>query len=287
MALDFGAEQESTTTESTGTVKELFLGLLWLGTSMLTAHASLTGDTDGPQGALGAAAAALPGVIAATLLTGASIGHAASSRFRSALGRLLAGLGVGTLFGVAAAVALRLAYGTTPSIMVLALTVGAASVAGGAIAILPSSVLEAGLWATTWVFFAGVIFGVWQATWLTKTPFGDPDKAASTWFVLAQSVFTGFLAGVYSARNLRNEKPGFGWFLAGGAVPGVILLVAEAFSRIGGASLAKLVSGFSTKDPILIKLSDAAALRHALIVLAVGVGVAAIYAVRAARESDD
>jgi hypothetical protein len=77
-------------------------------------------------------------------------------------GRLLAGLALGTLFGVLAAAGIRFGYGAESSITVFAVIVAEASVLGGALAILPNAVLEAALWATTWAFFAGVIFGVLQ-----------------------------------------------------------------------------------------------------------------------------
>ena len=278
-------DTESTTAsrESTGTARELFLGLLWLATSLFSAHAALSGHGDGPDGLLGAAAAALPGLVAATLVTGASIGHAAGSRFRSAVGRLVAGVAVGAVFGAAAGVGLRLAYGKTPSITTLAVVVGVASVIGGAFAMLPDAVLEAGLWATTWVFFAGVIVGVWQATWLAKTAVADPDQPASLLFALAQATATGLIAAVYSSRSLRGEKPAVGWFVVAGAVPGLLLLGAELLTRLAGASVQKLIGGDSK---VLVKLSDTAALRHALIVLAVGMVLAGISGLRAARERE-
>src|SRR5262245_58813203 len=135
-------------TGSTGTLNQLYLGLVWLATSMWTAHATVTGAGEGISGAFAAAAEALPGVIAATLVTSAGIGHAASSRFRGPGGRLLGGLALGTLFGLVAAAGLRFGYGSESSISVFAITVGAASVLGGALAILPNPVLEAALWAT-------------------------------------------------------------------------------------------------------------------------------------------
>src|SRR5262245_49991130 len=93
-----------------GTLTPLYFGLVWLGTTMYAVHATITGRGN-VSGALGAAAGALPSVVAATLVTGASIGAAAGQRFRSAGGRLLAGLALGVLFGLAAAAGIRLAYG--------------------------------------------------------------------------------------------------------------------------------------------------------------------------------
>src|SRR4029453_7608647 len=94
-----------TNTKSVATVSiiQLYVGLVWLVTTLYTTHAMITDSGENLSGALRAAAAALPGVVAATLVTGASIGAAAGPRYRSAGGRLRAGLALGALFGLAAA----------------------------------------------------------------------------------------------------------------------------------------------------------------------------------------
>jgi hypothetical protein len=263
---------------STGTVSELLVSLIWLATGLWTAHASLQGGTGGPTGALAAAAEALPGLVAGAIVTGASIGHAAGSRFRSVGGRLFAGLGVGLVFGAAAAVGLRLAYGPESSITMLALIVGAASVLGGAAAVLPDAVLGAGLWAATWVFFAGVIFGVWQSTWLKADAI--PQQAT------IQSVLTGLIAAVYASRTLRNEGRGGLWYFVAGGLPGLMLLAAEGLTRLGGNSVATVVDGLPNETAVPVELSDAAQLRHALIVLAVGGLLALLASVRHRRAAD-
>src|SRR5262245_29955694 len=170
-----------------GTVTQLFVGLVWLGATMYTAHATITSGGADLSGALGAAAAALPGVVAAALVTGASIGGVAGPRYRSAGGRLLAGLILGTLFGLAAAAGIRLAFGGGTATVALAITVGAASVIGGALSVLPGQVLKTGLWGTTWVFLAGVIFGVAQPHLMKLLGAGD---AANTRLVVGQSLLT-------------------------------------------------------------------------------------------------
>jgi hypothetical protein len=252
---------------TTGTLTQLFLGLVWLGTTMYTAHATITGSQENVAGALGAAAAALPGVVAAMLVAGAAIGAAAGARFRSAGGRLLAGLALGTLFGLAAAAGIRFAYGAAPSIMVLALTVGAASVVGGALAVLPGAVLRAGLWGTTWVFLVGVMFGVLQPNLVRLLGSGE---AANTRFALGQSLVTGLVAAFSTLRFMRVERYRVLWYFVGGALPGLVLLGAEWLTRTGGSAVAELVHGFRTDSPALVELTDSARLRHALIVLAVG-----------------
>jgi hypothetical protein len=268
-------------TGSTGTLTQLYLGLVWLATSMYTAHATITGGAEGISGAFGAAAEALPGVVAATLVTSAGIGHAASSRFRGPGGRLLAGLALGVLFGLIAAAGIRFGYGSEPSITVFAVIVGVASVLGGALAILPNEVLEAALWATTWVFFAGVIFGVFQVTLLDGVGTGAAERLA-----LGQSLLTGLIAAVYASRTLRTERAAWPWFLVAGALPGLLLLAAEILTRIGGSSLVALVTGFSAGEPTLVELTDAARLRHALVVAGVGGVVALIAGLRAKRQQE-
>ncbi len=263
--------KDTTETDSepvaTGTLTQLCLGLVWLGTTMYIAHATITGSGENLSGALGAAAAALPGVVAATLVTGASIGAAAGRRFRSAGRRLLAGLALGAFFGLAAAAGIRFAYGGEPFIMVLAITVAAASIAGGVLAVLPGQVLVAGLWGTTWVFLAGVIFGVLQPNLVRLLGSGE---TANTRFVLGQSLVTGLAAAFCTLRFLRVKRNRVQWYLVGGALPGLVLLGAEWLTRAGGSAVAQMVHGFHTDSPALVELSDSARLRHALIVLVVG-----------------
>ena len=237
--------KDTTDTEpvATGTLTQLFLGLVWLGTTMYSAHATITGSEENVSGALAAAVAALPGVVAAMIVTGASIGAAAGSRVRSAGGRLLAGLALGTLFGLAAAAGIRFAYGGGASIMVLAITVGAASIVGGALAVLPGEVLKAGLWGTTWVFLAGVIFGVLQPNLVKLLGSGE---AANTRFVLGQSLVTGLVAASCALQFLRVERNRALRCLVGGALPGLVLLGAEWLTRAGGSAVAQLVHGFRT-----------------------------------------
>ena len=281
------AEKTSTKTESptgsTGTLTQLFLGLLWLGTTMWTAHATINGAGADASGPIGAAAAALPGVIAATLVTGASIGHAAGGRFSGPFGRLLAGLGMGALFGLAVAAGIRFAYGSDPAITKLAMIVGVASVVGGALAILPDKVLDAGLWATTWVFFAGIMFGVLQKPLLDLL--GGAE--ATTRFVYIQSIVTGLFAALQGYRWLVWGRPNVAWHFVAGALPGVLLLVAEYLTRLGGSSLSAIVNGYSADNPALVDATEFTRLRHALIVLLVGGFVTMVSAVIFRARKDD
>jgi hypothetical protein len=252
---------------ATASLLPLLLGLVWLGTATYAVHAAITGSGQNLSGALGAAAAALPGVVAATLVTGACVGAVAGRPFRRAGGRLIAGLVLGSVLGLAAAAGIRFVYDGEWPITVLAVTVGAPSVVGGALAVLPREVLAAGLWGTTWVYGAGVVFGVVQSTLVRLLGGGE---AANTRFVLGQSVVTGLVAAASALRLLRVDRNRAVWYLVGGALPGLVMLGAEWLTRAGRSAVASLVNGFRADSPPLVELSESARLRHALIVLAVG-----------------
>jgi hypothetical protein len=256
--------KNSTKSVATGAVSQLLVGLVWLGTAMYAAHATITGSAEHASEPVGAAAAALPSVVATTLVVGASIAAAAGRRLRSAGGRLRAGLALSALFGLVVAAGIRFAYGGGASIMVLAVV---ASVVGGALAVLPSDLLKAGLWGTTWVFVAGVIFGVLQPNLVKLLGSGS---AASTRFVIGQSLVTGLAAALCTLRFLPAEGKRVLWYPVAGALPGLVLLAAEWLSRAAGSAGSELVDGFRTESPPLVELSDSARLRHALLVLAVG-----------------
>jgi hypothetical protein len=285
---------ETTTTveerTSTGTLTEVYLAMVWLVTTLYTAHLSITGNTDDLSGMLGSAAASLPGLVAAALVTGASIGSAAGGRFSTAGGRLLAGLGLGAAFGAVAAAGIRLAYGNDSAIMVLAVTVGVASLVGGALAILPGEVLEAGLWSTTFVFMFGVFFGIWQPN-VVKLLGGGPDASpdaqatADSRYFYVQAVATGLLAGFYAFRWVKTERHAWLVSAAASALPGLFLLGAELLTRIGGHNLANVMNDFHL--PV-----DENPLRLALFVTAIGGFVGLVAGLRTSLrrpepESDD
>jgi hypothetical protein len=272
--------------QSSGTLTQLYLGLVWLGTTMWVAHASITGSGASLEGALGEAAAALPGLVAAMLVTSASIASAGSSRFAGVLKRLLVGVGLGAGFGLISALAVRLAYGATTEITVLAIVIGVAGVLGGAMAALPNGVLEAALWGATWVFFAGVIFGVLEPNLLSALG-GGPAAAeaaqhsAAVKVAFGQSIATGLLAGVHVSRWLQPAADfRSAWFALAGALPGMLLVGAELLTRAGGSSLADITSA---TDPAVVNLSDEAQLRHALLVLGIGAVLAGLLGARARR----
>jgi hypothetical protein len=248
-----------------GTLTPVLLGLVWLGASGYVAHTMITGGPADLAGWLADAAAARPGVVAAALVTAAAIAAAAGPRSRSAGGRLLAGLALGTALGLAGAAAVRFAYGAEPSVIVFAITVGAAGVAGGALAGLPGDVLRAGLWGTTWVFLGGVIFGVLSPGLVRLLGGGEPADAR---VLLGQSLVTGVVAAYSALRILGARRTPVPWHLVGGALPGLVLLGAAWLTGAGGQAIARWL--YDAGSPALLERSDPARLRQALIVLAVG-----------------
>ncbi|MGE5829932.1 MAG: hypothetical protein ACM30G_16450 [Micromonosporaceae bacterium] len=261
--------------ESTGTAQELFLSLLWLGTTLYVAYASL-GQAPTPGGALGAAREAMPDLILSSLVAGASLGAAAGSRFRGPGGRLLAGPGIGFAFGLVAAVAMRMVYGTQPPITVLALTVGLTTIVGGAVAILPAEIVGGGLWAMTWVAFLGVMFPVWLLG------LGDDSFLADT---RLQAVVKG-VVGLYALQHLRGERHPWYWYPLAGALPGLLLLIAELLTRFGGSVLTNLIHGAASGSQPLLAPS-AERLQVAVIVLAVGGAVCVVASIRTLARSPE
>jgi len=257
--------------ESTGTGQEVFLALLWLGTTMYAAHATLGAATP-PGGVLGAAAEAMPDLVLASLLTGASLGVVAGSRFRGPGGRLAAGLGIGAAFGLVAVFAMRMVYGGEPSLTVLAITVGVTAVVGGAFAILPAEVVDGGIWAMTWVAFLGVMFPVWLLG------LGDDSFLADT---RLQAVLMG-LVGLMALQRLRGERRPWFWYPLAGALPGLWLGSAEFLTRFGGSTLTDVVQG---AGPGSLLQPSAERLRNAVIVLAVGGAVCLVAGMRTLARS--
>jgi hypothetical protein len=192
----------------------------------------------------------------------------------------------GALFGVAVAFGLRLAYGSDSSITVLAITVGLASVVGGAFAVLPNEVLESGLWAVSWVFFAFVILGVLQPNlvkWLGGGPTADPvaQDTANTRLLYLIPIAAGLFAGMHAYRSLRIDGGSAFWYVVTGALPGLMLLASEALSTFGGASLAELVHGFSVDATQLPDLSSWPRVRDGLLVLGAATLVSLLGGLRA------
>src|SRR5436190_1660483 len=93
---------------ATGTRTLLFFALVWLATTGYTVHATITGSGQNLSGTLGAAAAALPGVIAAMLVAGVIFGVLAPNLVKvfgdGEVARTRLALGQSLVTGLAAAI---------------------------------------------------------------------------------------------------------------------------------------------------------------------------------------
>ena len=269
------------------------LGLIWLAATMWTAHAAITSSADASV-ALAAAAAALPGVIAASLLAGATAGLLATGRFAadpsSALRRLVVGLGAGAVLGAVCAGVILFGYGMNASIAMLAITVGAGSALGGAAAATPRPVFAASIVGTFCLFLLGVVFNVFEPRLIDLFGAGETvasKAAATTTFAYVQSAVGGIAAGLVAFWFLRRHgSRAWPWYLLAGALPGLLLLLSAVLTRTGGASLLGIVRSFSEADRLARDFIDFSQLRNALVVIFVG-GLASMIAVgRTMRSSD-
>jgi hypothetical protein len=272
-------------TQSPGTL--LLLSALWLAATMWSAYATIAGNAlDGPA-AVSSAALVLPSICAATLLAGAAAGLFVSAwrahRTGFAVGvvrRLLLGAAAGAVCGVIAGGLILFGYGVGSSVLILAGTVAVAGLVGGAGAALPNDPLYAGIAATLAVSVTGVVLNLFQAP--LKTAFGAGDTVASRLqaadlFSYTHGVVSGLVGGIVAYLFLRHSGlRRWTLYLLAGAIPGLLALLAEGFTQVGGARLMHVVSGFSEVDRAGLVYLANARLTHALIVLFVGGIIATI-----------
>ena len=268
-----------------GSTTLLLLGLVWLGAMMWSAHVEMAGNLADATVVLSAAALALPGTVAASLLAGAAAGLAAVDRLGGASPtrrRPVLGIAAGAASGAVAAGVILLAYGTGSAVTALAVTVGVAGLLGGAAAATPPPALAAGVAATLGVFVTGVVLNLFQPQ-LTAL-FGAGDTVASRagaydLYVSTAAFVSGLVAGLIAYLFLRSRGPDLRWpaYLFAGAFAGLLAMLAEALTRIGGARLLSFVSDLSAADQGTLDYLGGARIKSALIVGFVG-GIAAMIA---------
>jgi hypothetical protein len=264
------------------------LATAWLLAMLSSARQSL-GHTPGAGDlAVTQAALALPAVITASLLAGTAVGLAAVNL---AGRRLPAGrtapayrfgiaAGAGAALGLAVATPIALGYGGLPSILLLTGTVAAAATLGGLLAgVRHGPVVAAGVSGTLGVFVVGFVLGVFDSSLLDLFGSGDTTAsqvAANAWVALTASLVAGLAAGVLGYTYLRRYGGALRWpaYLVAGAMPGLLILVAEAVTRLGGAGLFRLAGAVSADDHAVLRYLNAARFNRALIVLFVGALVA-------------
>jgi hypothetical protein len=265
------------------------VALIWLGATLATAHASVLGNSDDPDIALGAMAFALPNVIAAALLAGAgaglgTTGLAVTERLPLAanLRRLVVGAVTGLVVGGICLGLVVYTYGDTGVITRLGITIAAAGLLGGAAAGLPRPVLTAGLVATVGVLLVGLVAGFAQPGLVGLFGGGktlDSEVSAGWFAAYLVAIVGGVLAGLLAFRVLRRYGPRVWlWYLLAGMVAGVLLLATEGLTRVGGATLLNDVRGLSEGDRYTVDFTAFSRLRNGMVVFFIG-GLTAMIAV--------
>jgi hypothetical protein len=250
------------------------LAVGWLGATLWSAHGTLAGSS-GVQ-ALNQAALALPFVVTASLIAGVAVGFAAVRLAAPRLPRVVAGPAGGLVTGVVVAALILVGYGTTSSLVVLAAGVGAASLLGGAIsAVRPPAIVGAAVAGALAWFLLGLMEAAFYSRLLAF--FGAGTSAASRVdashrLALATAVAGGILAGVVAYRYLRPRAEGLQWpaYLAAGAGPGLLLLLADLVALTAGAQLRSLAAASSEADRAALYWSSNVGINTAMVVLFLG-----------------
>jgi hypothetical protein len=254
------------------------LGLAWLAITLWSVQATITSAQE-PALALVQAALALPDLAAASLVAGATAGLVVVERRSASLYRpwmrYAAGAVGGLVVGALIAVLIIIGYGTTSAIVLVAATIGSAAVIGGALAgVRPGAVVAAGLAGTLAWFAVGFVQGLFRSQLLHV--FGGRGAAdewtAAVRMTFAVSLVGGAIGGVVAYRYLRRRYTGRRWhaYLVAGAAPGVLFLLSDAVTRIGGAQLLNMAASMSTGDGFAVRLLGASRLNHGLLVLFAG-----------------
>jgi hypothetical protein len=265
------------------------VALAWLAAMLWSAQAAIT-SANVDSMAITSAAYALPGVISASLVSGAAAGLTLTNlltRRGATRGtpRFAAAVGAGLATGLLAALAVTVSYGDGPAIMVLAGTTAAAATIGGAFGGLRTGpAVGAVVTARLAVFAVGFVLSFFQDPVLSLYGSGDTQEsqvAALRWFSRTASVCGGLAAGLVAFGYLRwsqrratarGGEHSLRWpvYLIAGAGPGLLLLAAEALTRTAGARLLALAGALSEADRAAQSMLGGSRLNHALGVLFLG-----------------
>jgi hypothetical protein len=200
--------------------------------------------------------------------------------------------GAGLVLGLAAGGVILMAYGSGPAVRGLAITAAVAGLIGGALAALPPvATVAAGVTGMLVVFLTNAVLTIFQPP--LKTFFGAGDtvasqSAAAGWFSFTTALVGGIAAGLTAYLCLRRRAvPRWPGYLLAGAVPGLLYLVAELITRLGGAQLLRLASGFSSWDAFAIAYLGENRINFALAVGFIGGIVAMIAFGRTLKPASD
>lgn len=258
-----------------------FVAVLWL------THASVVGERQA-QLALVNAGLAMPLLIASGIVAGAALAVVVvgwlTARGKVGNGRtrwqVLAGAGAGLLLGAVAGGLVLVGYGTATALVSLSIAMALAAAAGGALGGIPwPAVVVAGIVGSLVRFALGFVEGLLGGG-LREAIARDDSVAAQLAAVgqigFAMALLGGAVAGLTAAFYLRRSGLKWPAYLAAGAAPGLLLLVADVATRLGGTPLLRAMSGNDTFDERATRLVADTRLSTALVVLFTGAVVAII-----------
>ncbi|GAA0896695.1 hypothetical protein [Virgisporangium aurantiacum] len=276
---------EPTTRGGRGPLVVAAISVAWFVATLVVTHASVVGEAE-PAVALVNATLSMPLLIASGIVAGAALAVVvvgwltARGMLVQARWRVLAGAGIGLLLGAVAGGAVLLGYGTAAALVSLSIAMAVAAAAGGALGGVPwPAVVVAGVVGSLVRFALGFVEGLFGGR-LREAIAGDESVAAQLAAVgqigFAMALIGGAVAGLSASLYLR--KSGLKWpaHLAAGAAPGLLLLIADVATRIGGTPLLRAMSGNDTFDERALRLVADTRLSTALVVLFTGAVVAII-----------
>jgi hypothetical protein len=296
-----------------GPVILLVLAVLWLGGILRSAAVTMADNGGDASIAISSAALSLPGILTAVLLAGAATGLVAVVRF-GGLGRvrrLLVGGGGGAVIGAATGTLVLVMFGANAAITVIAVTIALAGILGGAAAALPAGPITAGIMATLAYYVFSTVVNLFQSPLKGLLGAGETTASqlgAASRFALLTALLSGLVIGLVAYVSLQRSSaaslssptaaglpspplsglpaPASGteaglawpWYLFAGAAPGLVALVAEGLTRLGGSGLLGIVSGFSPADRLVLSYLGGERLKAALIIMFAG-GIVAMISV--------
>jgi hypothetical protein len=252
------------------------LAVVWLAATMWSANATIADFTGGDVFSLTRAALALPVVATSSLVAGVALSLAAVEILRVRLPRLLVGALVGLVTGLVVAGLMLLGYGTGRALVVFAAALAAASTVGGLLGGLrPPAVVGAAVAGTFAWLFLGLLQGVFNNVLLNLFGAGDTPASrvtATSRLLLTVALVGATVAGLTAYRYLRPRGDGLKWpaYLAAGAGPGLILMLANLVALLGGARLRALAEMVSETGHVSFAYVGTAGVNTALVVLFVG-----------------
>ncbi|MDW3846101.1 hypothetical protein NMK34_05715 [Micromonospora sp. BRA006-A] len=248
-----------------GAIVLALLSVGWLAAMLWSTREAIHSTAAGVT-AISLSAYALPGVITAALVTGATMALLATNRLGRATLRFLATVGTGLLVGLVTAVAINLTYADNATTNTIAGTAAAAAIIGGAMAgARQARVVGAITLATLTAQIFVVLFSRARDPLSDLFGAGETQQSvldAAKWVSRTESLLAGLLAGLAAylyltwSRRRAERRDGAAsplrWpaYLVAGAGAGLLLLLTEVIIRIGGRGLLDLAAALSEADEV-------------------------------------